>query len=271
MTDMRRLLAAALAMSLVSLAAPALAQDRLQPDFTFKRVGLPKPGARRLTIQIDPAAKPATLPPAAPPRVAPGAGPLDWFWAAVPPERDASGPGRLQAALSAMRNAPQGQAIPSPRLTDLNEIARRHGRDILRATVGTRVSPALVLALISVESGGRPDAVSHAGARGLMQLMPATAARFAVADSLSPPENIRGGVAYLDWLMKHFDQDPILVLAGYNAGEGSVRDAGGVPNYAETRAYVPKVLAAFEVARNLCLTPPELVSDGCVFAVNTSG
>lgn len=66
--------------------------------------------------------------------------------------------------------------------------------------------------------------------------------------------------------MGEFDRDPILVLAGYNAGEGSVRKHAGVPPFAETRDYVPKVLAAFQVAQGLCLTPPELISDGCVFA-----
>ena len=101
-----------------------------------------------------------------------------------------------------------------------------------------------------------------------MQLMPATAARFGVADSLIAPDNIRGGTAYLDWLLGHFDGDPILALAGYNAGEGSLRDAGGVPDWPETRGYVPKVLAAWRVARGLCVTPPVLIGDGCVFAVN---
>jgi len=101
-----------------------------------------------------------------------------------------------------------------------------------------------------------------------MQLMSATAARFGVTDSMNPADNIKGGVAYLAWLMKHFDNDPILVLAGYNAGEGSVRDNAGVPPYAETRAYVPKVLAAWKVARGLCLTPPDLMTDGCVFHNN---
>jgi soluble lytic murein transglycosylase-like protein len=72
-------------------------------------------------------------------------------------------------------------------------------------------------------------------------------------------------VAYLDWLMTEFGGDPVLVLAGYNAGEGAVRKNGGVPPYAETRDYVPKVLAAFQVARSLCVTPPQLASDGCVF------
>jgi soluble lytic murein transglycosylase-like protein len=143
-----------------------------------------------------------------------------------------------------------------------------HGLNILRATVGTDVSPALVLALISIESAGKIEAESHAGAQGLMQLMPATAARFGVTDRLDPAENIKAGVAYLAWLMNHFDNDPILVLAGYNAGEGSVRDNAGVPPFAETRAYVPKVLAAWTVARGLCQTPPELMTDGCVFHNN---
>ena len=122
-----------------------------------------------------------------------------------------------------------------------------------------------MLAVIAVESAGRADAVSHAGAQGLMQLMPDTASRFGVKDSLRPDDNIAGGVKYLDFLMKEFDQDPILVLAGYNAGEGAVRNHKGVPPYAETRDYVPKVLAAFQVASGLCQTPPELISDGCVF------
>ena len=95
--------------------------------------------------------------------------------------------------------------------------------------------------------------------------MPDTAKRFGVADSMVAQQNIQGGVRYLDWLMGEFDSDPILALAGYNAGEGAVRKHKGVPPFAETRDYVPKVLAAFQVARGLCKTPPELVSDGCVF------
>jgi soluble lytic murein transglycosylase-like protein len=86
-----------------------------------------------------------------------------------------------------------------------------------------------------------------------------------VGDVFDPMQNIKGGVAYLDWLMKRFDGDPLMVLAAYNAGENAVTGAGGVPPYAETRDYVPKVLAAWTVAQGLCMTPPELVSDGCVF------
>jgi soluble lytic murein transglycosylase-like protein len=150
----------------------------------------------------------------------------------------------------------------------LQDIAAKHGAEILKATIGTEVSPALVLAVIGIESAGKSNAVSSAGAVGLMQLIPATADRFGVADSTNPSQNIKGGVAYLDWLMKEFNRDPLMVLAAYNAGENAVKKNGGVPPYAETRTYVPKVLAAWTVARGLCVTPPELVSDGCVFAVN---
>jgi soluble lytic murein transglycosylase-like protein len=178
-------------------------------------------------------------------------------------------PGRLEQAVRVIAEAPPGQ-ITAPRLQHLQDLARAYGTDILRESVGTRVSPALVLAVMAVESAGRADAISHAGAAGLMQLMPGTAARFGVSDRMRPSESIRGGVAYLDWLMGRFGGDPILTLAAYNAGEGAVDDNGGVPPYAETRAYVPKVLAAWTVARGLCLTPPELASDGCVFAVGSS-
>ena len=99
-----------------------------------------------------------------------------------------------------------------------------------------------------------------------MQLIPDTADRFGVTDSFEPAQNIAGGVKYLNWLMGQFDRDPMLVLAGYNAGEGSVRKHQGVPPFAETRDYIPKVLATFQLARGLCITPPELVTDGCVFA-----
>src|SRR5690606_29429372 len=138
------------------------------------------------------------------------------------------------------------------------------------ATVGTRISPAFALAVISVESGGRIDALSRAGAQGLMQLMPATAERFGVVDPTIAADNIRGGVTYLDWLMGRFDGDPLLALAGYNAGEGAVDKHGGVPPFAETRGYVPKVLAAWAVAKGLCLTPPQLITDGCVFVGKTA-
>ena len=257
------------------VAAPLSAQQlRLQSDFSFKRVTVPPSNTnRRITVQIDPTAPSAPSAPlaagtAGPNIAAPVITGLEWFWMAVSPKLADTGPGRLEQALGALAKAPDGKSVSVPRLQSLQTIAAAHGLDILRATVGADVSPALVLALISVESAGNGDAVSSAGAQGLMQLMPATAARFGVTDRADPVENIKGGVAYLAWLMDHFDNDPILVLAGYNAGEGAVRDNAGVPPYAETRAYVPKVLAAWTVAKGLCQTPPELMTDGCVFYNN---
>ncbi|WP_417672837.1 lytic transglycosylase domain-containing protein [Pseudodonghicola sp.] len=274
----QRLAGGLAAVVLMGTGGSAMAEAPLPyPDFQAKRIKPPAPGAtRRITVQIQPGdgLKPVAKSPepeaearmAALPLPLPGVtgspGRYDWFWEKISPELAQSGPGRLQRALQVLSGA---QTVPAPRLQALQEIARARGLDILRATVGTDVSPALVLAMIAVESGGKADAVSRAGAQGLMQLMPATAARFGVDDSLEPRQNIAGGVKYLDWLMKTFGRDPILVLAGYNAGEGSVRDYAGVPPFAETRDYVPKVLATFQVARGLCQTPPELISDGCVF------
>lgn len=274
---------------LAAAEAPAKTAANGYPDFTFKRISAPKSsvatpgtGAKRITIQIDPeeqARRLATrLPPPEHPIPRGGAAPgllpavpsqpsdFDWYWDAVSPALG-DGMGRFSQALSALTQGPGGKSVAAPRLQHLQDIAATHGAEILKATVGTQVSPALVLAVIGIESAGRTDAVSTAGAVGLMQLIPATADRFGVADSSDPIENIKGGVAYLNWLMKEFDNDPLMVIAAYNAGENAVKSNGGVPPFAETRAYVPKVLAAWAVARGLCVTPPELVTDGCVFAV----
>nr|WP_083626684.1 lytic transglycosylase domain-containing protein [Rhodovulum sp. ES.010] len=255
-------------------AVPAAADPPPWPEFTFKRVKPPGPGAsKRIKVQIAPAEPEVASP--LPPEVdetPPPAGPGPaWFWARVSPALADRAPGRLARALDALAEAPEGASVPVPRLQDLQDIAALHGADILLATVGTRVSPALALAVIGVESGGRSAAVSPKGATGLMQLMPETATRFGVADATDAAANIRGGVAYLDWLMGTFGNDPVLVLAAYNSGEGAVRRHGGVPPFAETRDYVPRVLAAWAVARGLCQTPPELISDGCVFRVMGAG
>ncbi len=269
---------------MMSAPMPAVATE-VEPRGVYKRVKAPKPGTRpKVTVQISPeehAAAPyapstgaeisipeAVTRTAVVPPSAPGAGPQNKpvgsykaFWDKISPALSASGAGRLNEAIKALA----ATNVASPRLQTLQNIAQQQGIEILRSTVGTEVSPALVLAVISVESAGRADAVSSAGAQGLMQLMPATAKRFGVQDSFQPSQNISGGVKYLNWLMEEFGNDPILVLAGYNAGEGAVRKHGGVPPYAETRDYVPKVLAAFQIAKALCSTPPELISDGCVF------
>ena len=263
----------------------AFAEDTAKPvDFTFKRQSVRDivPG-RRITVQIDPeeqalllAASPwrdrqpdlaepaAPLDPLAP--GSPSGATYDWFWDTVPVTREASD-GRFPLALAALDNGPDGTAVAAPRLQTMQDLAEAWGTEILKATVGTNVSPALVLAVIGIESAGNPQAVSSAGATGLMQLIPATAERFGVTDATDPAQNIRGGIAYLNFLMNTFDRDPVLVLAAYNAGEGAVAANNGVPPYSETRDYVPKVLAAWTVAQGLCMTPPELVSDPCVFRI----
>lgn len=104
-----------------------------------------------------------------------------------------------------------------------------------------RLDPRLVLAVISVESAFLADAVSSAKAQGLMQLIPATAARFGVRNPFDPAQNLRGGMAYLRWLLDHFDGNVTLALAGYNAGENAVARYGGVPPFKETRNYVKKI------------------------------
>ncbi|WP_308915647.1 lytic transglycosylase domain-containing protein [Jannaschia sp. LMIT008] len=253
----------------LSAAIPATAAA----EVIFKRVRPPAPGstAPRIDIRIDPApvAAPAPPPAAAPEGAAPsapratGAG-HDWFWTAVPPGAGAV-PGRFGLAARRVADAPPGSGVTAPSLSTMRRIAQAHGAAILRHSAGSRVSPALVLAVIAVESSGRIDALSSAGASGLMQLIPATADRFGVTDRNDPDQNVRGGVAYLDWLIDHFDGDAVLALAGYNAGEGAVRDHGGVPPYRETRAYVPKVMAAWATARLLCAQPPELPGDACLF------
>ncbi len=271
-------IATALIVAALGLAAPALADaPGPQGHFTFHMVKPPAKGAtKRILVQIDPAAQRARLEAgaqalkaaSAKPAIQPALSGLEWYWAGVSPKLADASAGRLGQVLAQLTNAPAGKAVPAPRVQLLRDILRAHGREILTATIGTEVSPALVLAVIGVESSGNRQAVSPAGAQGLMQVMPDTAKRFGVADTSADRDNIKAGVTYLNYLMKEFKGDPVMVLAAYNAGDGAVRKNAGVPPFAETRAYVPKVLAAWRVARNLCLTPPELLSDGCVFAGN---
>ena len=275
----------ALALGFGAAPSPVIAREAAAPgtgsDFSFRRVTVaPKGSGPRITVQIDPEEQarrlavvtpqaPITVP-GEPSRRAPASG-YAWFWEHVSPKLDDKA-GRFLAATRVLASPPSAnKSVRAPRMQALQDIASVHGADILRATVGTNVSPALALAVISVESSGRKEAVSSAGAQGLMQLIPATAERFGVANAFDPRQNITGGVKYLDWLLRHFDNDVVLALAGYNAGEGAVRRNGGVPPFAETRDYVPKVLAAWLVARGLCATVPELPTDGCVFKIGQAG
>ncbi len=103
----------------------------------------------------------------------------------------------------------------------------------------------LVKALIQVESGFNPRAVSRRGALGLMQLMPSTARRLGVADPFDPEQNLRGGIRELRRLIDRYGGDIVLALAAYNAGEGAVAKYGGVPPYRETRGYIDRILTIY--------------------------
>jgi len=108
-----------------------------------------------------------------------------------------------------------------------------------------QVDPALVRAVIETESNWNPSAVSRKGALGLMQLIPGTAHRFGVNDAFSPKQNVDAGVRYLKTLLERYNGNLDLALAAYNAGEGAVDRAHGVPAYRETRSYVQKVQEAY--------------------------
>lgn len=108
-----------------------------------------------------------------------------------------------------------------------------------------RVDPALVTAIIRQESGFRPCAVSSKNAQGLMQLIPETQRRFGVRNPCDPVDNIRGGVAYLNWLLRHFNGNVALALAGYNAGEKAVEKYQGIPPYRETQNYVRSIMGNY--------------------------
>lgn len=103
----------------------------------------------------------------------------------------------------------------------------------------------LLASVVRAESGGNPHAVSRAGAQGLMQLMPKTAADLGVGDSFAPGANINGGTAYLDALLKKYHDNLALALAAYNAGPATVDRWHGIPPYHETRAYVARVIHEF--------------------------
>ncbi len=123
-------------------------------------------------------------------------------------------------------------------------------REIAQMVVETaesyQISPEFALAIAGIESAFNPKALSPKNAMGVMQLIPATAARFNVKDAFDPRENIRGGMAYLRWLLAYFEGDIALAAAGYNAGEGAVERYRGVPPFKETQAYVARVLAMVE-------------------------
>jgi soluble lytic murein transglycosylase-like protein len=128
---------------------------------------------------------------------------------------------------------------------------------IFRAGEREGVDPRFIHAVIKQESKYDPHAVSPVGARGLMQMMPATAKRFGLKDPEDAVANVEAGTKYLKWLLKRFDGDVSLALAGYNAGEGSVDKYNGVPPYSETQNYVKKIVSNYGKTYHPVLSPDD--------------
>jgi len=177
-----------------------------------------------------------------------------WFWRTHNPGMTAASTARWGEALATMTTR-RAEGFSATGTGTVQRIARTFEREIRQAANRHGLSEALLVAVIAVESRGNPGAVSPKNAQGLMQLIPATARRFGVSNPFDSAQNIDGGAAYLNWLLREFRGDPLLALAGYNAGEGAVRKHRGVPPYAETRDYVVKVMDAAVAAQKLCGVP----------------
>jgi hypothetical protein len=152
------------------------------------------------------------------------------------------------AELSAM--APRFDSPLMMRNTVLSGERSRFVNMVLAEAKAFKLDPRLVLAVMATESGFDPNAKSTRNALGLMQLIPETAERFNVKDILDPMQNIRGGMAYLRWLLSYYRGDVTLALAAYNAGEGAVDKYNGVPPYTETVAYVQRIRAIYPFDRH---------------------
>ncbi|WP_058189519.1 lytic transglycosylase domain-containing protein [Terracidiphilus gabretensis] len=147
------------------------------------------------------------------------------------------------AEVAAFEAVPDPVAVPQPAASEtkpsgllplLSSAGHAHNLDV-----------ELLASVVRAESGGNPLAKSHAGAQGLMQLMPKTAADHGVTSSFEPQQNVRGGAAYLDELLTRYHEDLALALAAYNAGPAAVDRYHGIPPYHETRAYVARVIREF--------------------------
>ena len=147
------------------------------------------------------------------------------------------------AEVAAFEAVPDPAPVPQPVAAEV----RPAGLLPLLASAGHahNLDVELLASVVRAESGGNPLAKSHAGAQGLMQLMPKTAADHGVTNSFEPQQNVRGGAAYLDELLTRYHEDLPLALAAYNAGPAAVDRYHGIPPYHETRAYVARVIREF--------------------------
>lgn len=168
------------------------------------------------------------------------------FWVAGDSFASSPSPYRLQIdrALYRLRPDPGWKLLP-PRVHNPAADARPYADEIRAAAERAGVEVEFLHAVVKVESAYRAQAVLPKGARGLAQLMPATAERFGTAANARPAHNLLAGARYLRLLLDSFGGDKAMAAAAYNAGEGAVRRHGGIPPYAEARAYVPRVLAEY--------------------------
>ena len=155
-----------------------------------------------------------------------------------------------KANLSATKSRPNIYLPAESSFTGHSRAALDIGRDgvekiVREAADRHSVDPALVRAVIETESNWNPKAWSHKGAGGLMQLIPTTAQRYGASDVFNPQQNIDAGVKHLKWLLERYNGNLDLALAAYNAGEGAVDKAHGIPAFRETRNYVQKVQNAY--------------------------
>jgi soluble lytic murein transglycosylase-like protein len=158
---------------------------------------------------------------------------------------------RREAVAAETVHSPLEQVNDQERETYWRALAGIYAELVAETSAKYSLEPALLAAVGQTESRFDTYAVSHAGACGLLQLMPDTADRFRVKDVFDPAQNIDGGARYLRWLLDRFDGDLEHALAGYNAGEGAVERYGGIPPYRETQKYVRDVLRHMRAGRTL--------------------
>ena len=157
---------------------------------------------------------------------------------------------KIYPSPSAVKNLAKTQPEYSPRSVFGKKGEHLLHPIILQTANRYQMDPALVNAIIMAESEYNPRAVSKRGARGLMQLMPATAAALGVTDSFNPEQNLDGGVRYFKRLVIRFNGDVTLALAAYNAGSGKVRFYQGVPPFKATKRYIKKVFIYYQIYKD---------------------